>query len=73
MPPSPARLWAGIAIAIVGPIVMTPLVRTGSLSLVPGVPYVLVIVAAALVGRLIAAGIAIAASTVLLDRFVVAG
>jgi GAF domain-containing protein len=71
MPARPARLWAGIAIAIIGPIVITPLVRTGSLSLVPGVPYVLAIVAAALVGRLIAAGIAIAVSTVLLDRFVV--
>ncbi len=71
VPPRPVRLWAGIAIAIIGPILITPLVRTSSLSLVPGIPYVLVIVAAALVGRLIAAGIAIAASTLLLDRFVV--
>ena len=59
VPATPGRLWLGIAIAVVAPIVITPLVRTGSLSLVPGVPYVLAIVAAALVGRLIAAGIAV--------------
>ena len=72
VPATPGRLWLGIAIAVVGPIVITPLVRTGSLSLVPGVPYVLAIVAAALVGRLVAAGIAVLTSTVLLDRFVIA-
>ena len=70
-PPKPSRLWLGIAVAVIGPIAMTPLVRTGSLSLIPGVPFVLVIVVAALVGRLVAAGIAIALSTVLLDRFVI--
>ncbi len=72
IPATPGRLWLGIAIAVVGPILITPLVRTGSLSLVPGVPYVLAIVAAALVGRLVAAGIAVLTSTVLLDRFVIA-
>ncbi len=71
LPPKTSRLWLGIAIAVVGPIAMTPLVRTGSLSLIPGVPFVLVIVVAALVGRLVAAGIAIALSTVLLDRYVI--
>jgi serine phosphatase RsbU (regulator of sigma subunit)/transcriptional regulator with GAF, ATPase, and Fis domain len=71
VPPRSSRLWIGIAIAVIGPLVVTPLVRTGSLSLIPGVPYVLVIMAAALVGRLIAGGIAIAMSTVLLDRFVI--
>ena len=71
LPPRASRLWLGIAIGIVGPMVITPLVRTGSLSLIPGVPYVLVIVVAALVGRLVAGGIAIVTSTVLLDRFVI--
>ena len=71
LPPKASRLWLGIAIAIVGPILMTPLVRMGSLSVIPGVPFVLVIVVAALVGRLVAAGIAIAVSTVLLDRYVI--
>jgi serine phosphatase RsbU (regulator of sigma subunit)/transcriptional regulator with GAF, ATPase, and Fis domain len=71
VPPRSSRLWIGIAIAVIGPLVVTPLVRTGSLSLIPGVPYVLVIMVAALVGRLIAGGIAIAMSTVLLDRFVI--
>ena len=72
LPPRASRTWLGIAIAIVGPIVVTPIVRTGSLSLVPGVMYVLVIVIAALVGRLLAGGIAIVLSTVLLDRFIIA-
>ncbi len=71
LPPRASRLWIGIAIAIAGPILVTPLVRTGSLSLIPGVIYVLVIVVAALVGRLLAGGIAIVLSTVLLDRFVI--
>jgi len=72
VPPRASRLWLGIAIAVVGPIVVTPMVRSGSLSLIPGVMYVLVIVVAALVGRLLAGGIAIVLSTVLLDRYVIA-
>ncbi len=71
LPPKASRLWFGIAIAIAGPLVVTPLVRTGSLSLIPGIPYVLAIVVAALVGRLAAGCIAIVTSTVLLDRFVI--
>jgi GAF domain-containing protein len=73
LPPKASRLWLGIAIAVLGPLLVTPMVRAGSLSLIPGVPYVLVIVAAALVGRLAAAGIAIALSTVLLDRYAISG
>ena len=71
LPPRASRLWLGIAVAVIGPLVVTPIVRAGSLSLTPAVPYVLVIVAAALIGRLVAAGIAIGLSTVLLDRFVI--
>jgi len=71
LPSRSSRLWIGIAVAVIGPLLVTPLVRTGSLSLIPGVPYVLVIMVAALLGRLIAGGIAIAMSTVLLDRFVI--
>jgi len=67
LPPKASRLWLGIAVAVLGPLLVTPMVRTGSLSLIPGVPYVLAIVVAALVGRLVAAGIAIALSTVLLE------
>ena len=71
LPPKTSRLWLGIAIAVAGPLLITPLVRTGSLSLIPGVPYVLVIVVAALIGRLVAGGIATVTSTVMLDRFVI--
>jgi serine phosphatase RsbU (regulator of sigma subunit)/transcriptional regulator with GAF, ATPase, and Fis domain len=72
LPPDARRLWLGIAIAIVGPIVVTPIVRTGALALIPGVLYVLVIVLAAYVGRLLAGAVAIVLSTVLLDRFIIA-
>jgi GAF domain-containing protein len=71
LPRTSARLWIGMAIAVLGPVLITPLVRSGSLSIFPGVPYVLVVVAAALAGRLVAAGIAIIESAILLDRFVV--
>ena len=59
LPRTSTRLWIGMAIAVLGPVLITPLVRSGSLSIFPGVPYVLVVVAAALAGRLVAAGIAI--------------
>jgi serine phosphatase RsbU (regulator of sigma subunit) len=72
-PRTPLRLLLGIAIAIVGPLLIMPLVRSGSLSIFPGVPYVLIIVAATVVGRLLAASIAIVESAVLLDRYVVRG
>jgi serine phosphatase RsbU (regulator of sigma subunit) len=72
MPRTPGRLWLGIAIAVAGPILITPIVRDGALSIFPGVPFVLVVVAATLVGRLVAATIAIVESAILLDRYVVA-
>jgi serine phosphatase RsbU (regulator of sigma subunit) len=71
LPASSGRLWLGIALAIAMPIVITPLVRSGALAIFPGVPYVLVVVAAALAGRLIPAAIAIVESAILLDRYVV--
>jgi serine phosphatase RsbU (regulator of sigma subunit)/transcriptional regulator with GAF, ATPase, and Fis domain len=72
LPRTSARLWLGIAIAILGPLVITPIVRDGALAIFPGVPYVLIVVAATLVGRVVAATIAIAESAILLDRYVVA-
>ena len=69
-PRSPGRLWIGIAVAVIAPILITPLVRSGSLSIFPGIAYVLVVVAATVAGRLAAASIAIVESAILLDRYV---
>src|SRR5687767_7604889 len=71
LPPTWPKLWLGLAIAVVGPIAITPLVRSDPLSVFPGVPYVFVIVAATVFGRLVAAGVAVVVSTVLLDRYIV--
>lgn len=71
LPHSAGRLWIGLAIAVIGPILITPLVRSGTLAIFPGVPYVLVVVGATLFGRLAAAAIAIIESAILLDRYVV--
>jgi serine phosphatase RsbU (regulator of sigma subunit) len=71
LPRTSGRLWLGIAIAVIGPLAITPLVRDGALSIFPGVPYVLIVVAATLAGRVVAAAIAITESAILLDRYVV--
>ena len=71
LPRTSGRLWIGIAIAVIGPLLITPLVRSGSLSIFPGVPYVLVVIGATLFGRVVAAAIAIIESAILLDRYVV--
>ena len=71
LPRSSGRLWLGIAIAVVMPLAIAPLVRTGALSVLPGVPFVLIVVAATLAGRVVPAAIAIVESAVLLDRYVV--
>jgi serine phosphatase RsbU (regulator of sigma subunit) len=71
VPRNRARLALGLAIAVLGPIIITPIVRTGSLSIFPGVPYVLVIVAATVLGRLLAGTVSIVGSAIMLDRYIV--
>jgi GAF domain-containing protein len=71
VPSDARRLWIGVAIGVVGPLAITPIVRTEAMSGFPGVPYVLVIVAATVFGRLLAAAIGTLVSVVLLDWFFV--
>src|SRR5262245_21921662 len=69
-PPSRARLAAGIAVAVIGPLLVTPLVTSTTGSIFPGVLYVLVVLVAAILGRLVAGAIGIAVSVVVLERYV---
>jgi serine phosphatase RsbU (regulator of sigma subunit) len=71
LPPEPGALWIGLAIAVLGPIAITPLVRTEWFDTFAALPYMLAVVAATLFGRLVAAGVATLASVLLLDLFVV--
>ena len=69
VPPERWRLWLGLAIAVVGPLVSTALIRVGPLGSRPGVAFLLFVVLATVFGRLLAAAIAIPLSLVLLERF----
>ena len=48
VPPDHRRLWIGLLIALVGPIVVTPLARLDALTSFPALPYVLIVVIAAM-------------------------
>jgi serine phosphatase RsbU (regulator of sigma subunit) len=71
LPPDHRRLLIGLLLALVGPIVVTPLARLDALMSFPALPYVLVVVIATVFGRLLAATVATVVSVVLLDRFFV--
>ena len=71
LPPEPRSLWIGIAIGLLGPIAFTLLARTEWFDTIPALPYLLVVVAATLFGRLVAAGVATLASVVLFGVYVV--
>jgi hypothetical protein len=66
-PPDRRRLLIGLALAVLGPLAVTPLVHDGGpLALVPGTAYLLAVVVATIFGRLAAAAVAIPISVVLL-------
>ncbi|HSJ50162.1 MAG TPA: GAF domain-containing protein [Actinomycetota bacterium] len=69
LPAERRRLWLGLAIAVVGPIALTPVIRTELFSELPGVPYLFAIVLATVVGRMLAAGVATLFSVALIDRY----
>ncbi len=71
LPPDPRSLWIGLTVAVLGPIAITPLVRTQWFDQIPALPYLLAVVGATLFGRLVAAGVATLTSVLLLDLFVV--
>ena len=66
------RIVVSLALAVVGPLALTPL-SIGPLETLPALPYYLAIALAARVGRLVAGVAAIATSVVLLLEFAFAG
>jgi GAF domain-containing protein len=73
VPPDTGRLLIGLAIAIGGPLLITPITtRVEAFARFPNLPFLLVVVIATLFGRLLAAGIATFLSVLLLDRYFLA-
>jgi serine phosphatase RsbU (regulator of sigma subunit)/transcriptional regulator with GAF, ATPase, and Fis domain len=73
LPPDARRLLIGLAVAIAGPVVISPItIRMDAFSRFPGLPFLLVVVIATLFGRLLAAGISTFLSVLLLDRYFLA-
>jgi serine phosphatase RsbU (regulator of sigma subunit) len=72
LPPDRRRLWIGFAIGVLGPIVITPIVRLELFSGLPAAPYLLVVVLATFFGRMLAAAAATLVSMVMVDRYFIA-
>jgi GAF domain-containing protein len=68
-PPDRRRLALGILVAVAGCAVVTPIAVQTALRQLPSVLYLLVVVLATIVGRLIAGGVAVALSALLLDHY----
>src|SRR5207244_1186154 len=68
-PPDMRRLLIGLAVAIAGPVLITPIARIDGFTKLPGVPFVLAIVVATVFGRLLAAAIATFVSLLFLERY----
>jgi GAF domain-containing protein len=68
-PPDRRRLLLGILIGLIGPVAVTPIAVLSPIRPLPGILYLLVVVIATSVGRLIAGGVAVAASALLLDFY----
>jgi len=67
LPPSRGRLWWGLAIAVVLPLVATPVIATPTLRDYPSMYYLLIIAVAAAVGRLVAGAVAVVVSAILVN------
>jgi serine phosphatase RsbU (regulator of sigma subunit) len=67
LPPTRARLWWGLALAIALPILVTPVVALDSLRDYPAMWYLLIIGVVAAVGRLLAGVVAVVISAVALS------
>ena len=67
-PVSSARLLVGLAVAVLGAALVTPVARH-AVDPLPSIPYLVVIVTAAWFGRFIAGALAVAICTVLLDVY----
>lgn len=71
LPPSRARLAVGLAVGVLGPIAVTPLVTLPRFHVFPSLPYLLCVVAATLLARLSGGLVAVAVSLPLLDYYAV--
>ncbi len=67
--PSPLRTVAGVAIAIVGPVLATLIVQATGLKL-ESLPYAFMVLLATLIGRRVAGLVSVVLSTILLDVYV---
>ncbi len=65
------RLGLGIAAAILGPLVLTPIATHPFFAQLPALPFVLAVVLATLLGRLAAGMVAVLTSMVLIDYYVI--
>jgi GAF domain-containing protein len=68
-PPDRRRLVLGILVAVLGCLAVTPIALHTPLVQLPSVLFLLVVVLATIVGRLIAGGVAVALSAILLDYY----
>lgn len=66
-PPTRARLWWGLGIAVALPALATPLIATEALREYPGMYYLLIVAAAAAIGRLLVGGVAVIVSALLFN------
>jgi serine phosphatase RsbU (regulator of sigma subunit) len=67
LPPSRPRLWWGLAIAVLLPLLATPVIATDALRDYPSMYYLLIIAVASAVGRLVAGAVAVVVSAVLVN------
>ena len=64
------RLWLGLTLAIIGPLLVAPISTLQLFDQLPGIPFVLVIVLATLLGRFAAGIVATVVSVGLIDFYI---
>jgi serine phosphatase RsbU (regulator of sigma subunit) len=69
LPPTSGRLWLGLLVAAAGPILVALADQLRPLSLLPSLPYVLVVLIATLAGRMVAGLISVVVSAGLIDYY----
>jgi serine phosphatase RsbU (regulator of sigma subunit) len=67
IPPSRARAWLGVAVGLAGPVLAAPLVSNSLTRRYPVMYYLLIVVVAAGIGRLLAGALAVVVSAIVLE------
>ena len=70
LPPDGRRLWGGLALGIALPVIVTPLATASFQQRLSGLPYVLAVVVATLLGRLLGGLVATVLSATLINYYV---